>query len=48
MTVAKMLLEKLPGLKEVVIRLIMNQKTACGVILKWNVETWAEGLKVVA
>ncbi|KAH7408189.1 hypothetical protein DE146DRAFT_752334 [Phaeosphaeria sp. MPI-PUGE-AT-0046c] len=45
LTVAKMLIEKLPGLKEVVIRLFMERSVATGEYVGKNREKWVDGLK---
>jgi hypothetical protein len=45
LTVAKMLVEKLPGLKSVEIRLIMSRSESENWIVQRNVKEWKEGLQ---
>lgn len=45
LTVAKMLVARLPRLEEVVVRLVMGRREASAPILTRNCEEWVEGLK---
>jgi hypothetical protein len=45
LTVAKMLVDKLPGLREVTIRLIMPRSESEDAIVRRNLEDWKVGLK---